>query len=936
MSRLSTVKKIFLLPLFFLIAYPVIYFDTLMKYMNLYSSKLPQNNTINSDWSKLINSEDDLYEVIKYVKDETNKDSLFLVFRQSEFVYYAGRRYIDDSDPILIGLYRMLDKYKAYNCLQELGIDYIYLPKYMTPTFYNTQICHITADPELCELIKSIGGYRLFRFHKVKRKVYMSPVKITNADFSLRRPDGKSPAGWTLYTNEKKDKAENWSMAKDQDGESVLTVNNWDKGNTYLYSGDGPIDFLPHRCFSFGRRIEPDTMYHFNARLKGDGIFKVFLAEFNAEGKYSWVPLWDAVLSEDYKNIENSFVTSEDAHEYRIIFILEGKGELNIKNVSMERIDFPGEDRPALDHALGNKDGPDDSGGLLQDYNLYKENFEKVAADRPENLGWSTYSNGDPITWPWGLTEDGFQSKAAIYLKQGEQEDPGWFSNWLRRTGIKEKNYQDLWLYTGSGGIADPPSSNFDRSGTIETLQAPWMSEFRIGFLLKEYDEEPGIIYVDDPEFSLSRHLPDNSGKGIFKKRRISLDPELHEWSVSSERDYRKRSTGLTETSHPGMYGPDMRKPSPGWISLPLEWLGLETDDRSAWLYTGPGQLSEPPGESGDMGWHIGDLGEPMCRFTARVKGRGSCGLYFWWYDQYGKAKNQYLGDYFLPRQYEMLDRKFYLPHGPVEGRLSASVKGKGSADLYIWWYNPNGEASYFPLGRYDLSEKDKKIEAEFILPPEAQEFRVALQMGNDQDKSAISLNDLNVEFSESHMDAKSEPGKVWSPVMVSDLESVAPEKPESLGWSTYSEGLPVTWEWGLTEESHAGRYGLYLKQSGNKDTWLYTGHGDITHAPSQYLDNDWKIRNKGPSPYRLTASVKGKGYVLVYVWWYDQDGQLSNQELGRYYLPEEYKLLTREFELPQAAFEYRIGFLFKESHENEGKDSEPSILYVDNFKIEH
>lgn len=152
-------------------------------------------------------------------------------------------------------------------------------------------------------------------------------------------------------------------------------------------------------------------------------------------------------------------------------------------------------------------------------------------------------------------------------------------------------------------------------------------------------------------------------------------------------------------------------------------------------------------------------------------------------------------------------------------------------------------------------------------------------------------------------------------------------------GWSRHREcpknyaGVRrASWPWGLTTDSNSGKYGVYLRQSDNRDYWLYTGQGSIVRPPSSYFDDRLRIEKHGSSSYCMSASVKVDGCVDLYIWWYDEQGKPGDRHIGRYFLPEDYKTLIKEFELPEEAKELSIAFLLGE------KNKKISSLYIDDL----
>jgi hypothetical protein len=102
-------------------------------------------------------------DMVRRVRRITPPDAFFLIFHQSTFSYYAGRRFIRDVDTRLVDFYRAQDKRAAVAQLQLLGVQYVYLPPWSWPTIQNSKILDIVKDPAAAELVVEHAGYRLYR-----------------------------------------------------------------------------------------------------------------------------------------------------------------------------------------------------------------------------------------------------------------------------------------------------------------------------------------------------------------------------------------------------------------------------------------------------------------------------------------------------------------------------------------------------------------------------------------------------------------------------------------------------------------------------------------------------------------------------------------------------------------------------------------------------
>jgi hypothetical protein len=73
---------------------------------------------------------------------------------------------------------------------------------------------------------------------------------------------------------------------------------------------------------------------------------------------------------------------------------------------------------------------------------------------------WSTYSEGRPITWPWGEGDGGDPGQPGVYLRQIDQHD--------------------YWLYTGQGPVAAAPSG-----ATADLWRVETPGSYRVSTFLK-------------------------------------------------------------------------------------------------------------------------------------------------------------------------------------------------------------------------------------------------------------------------------------------------------------------------------------------------------------------------------------------------------------------------------------------------------------------
>jgi len=892
------------------------------------------------DWTKLRQSTMGEYQIIRYARESTPKDSLFLVLRMAEFAYYADRNYIRHVDPRMVEFYKAEDKDKAFEILSSMEIDYVLVPYYLDPSYYNSQLVHILADPQCADLVMD-NNYSLYRLRKKKRKVSYQDFRMPEPAARLKQNGQVALAGWTIYKKGSGVTSEGLRPVSSTSGATDFIVNN-DGGELYLYSGQGLMAYTPSPFFRNLYNISPGANYHFSARVKGRGALKVYLAEYSGGAALQWILLWEGVLQGEGRFIERQFITSSQTRKYRLIFLLVGQGHFSVRDIQAGRILF---EAPM--------ERPSESDWWT--WNI--SDFEEAEPGRPETIGWSTYSDNRSVTWSWGLTKDSFQGRQALFLKQPD--------------------FRNYWLYTGPGLLPWPPSSFFnqdwqvsspepakfriqgrikgrgrgelylfwyDQSGysakNLEVFDLPAQykpfeinfqlpegaREFRAAFLLRGKIWWKGLVYrlayllgVEDPEEKLSALYLDQVvitkeelrtvdeaeelGRSVRKetleesRRREDLVQVISKWRLLISSDLEEaeparletlgwstwsgdRPTtwpwGLTTDSHGGRYALYLERP----------------DSKDYWLYTGNGPLPAAPSSAGDLRWGIKCSESPDLLVKAFVKGQGSADLYLLWYDQDRHKHEEFLGAITLTPHY-----------GPVTRVVR--------------------------------------------LPVEAREFRVAfLLRGLDKERSAIQVDDLTVDIRGKRGDFFR---PEWPVLTGSDLESAEPARLETLGWSTWSDHRAANWPWGLTKDSHGGRYAIYLQQPDFKDYWLYTGRPIPSLSRDQLFDRDWLVKGTGSALFRLKAFVKGGGFTDVYLFWRDKNG-FHAKAVDRFYLFSEYKPIDRVVKLPEEAKdaqEFGAAFLlrgktkrrmiYEKASDLLGRDynkQELSTLFVDDLRI--
>lgn len=111
--------------------------------------------------------------ILHYIKEKTEQDAIFLLFRNAEFPLYTKRKHITYLDPRMVNVYQSENETTLYTRLKDLNISYIYVPPYPNAVRSNTLFSTFLNNPAYTTLLMESHGYRLY---KIK----------TSPDFSYR------------------------------------------------------------------------------------------------------------------------------------------------------------------------------------------------------------------------------------------------------------------------------------------------------------------------------------------------------------------------------------------------------------------------------------------------------------------------------------------------------------------------------------------------------------------------------------------------------------------------------------------------------------------------------------------------------------------------------------------------------------------------------
>lgn len=366
------------------------------------------------------------FGVLDYIRRSTPVDSTFLVFRRSDFMAYGERKFLINYDPRLAGFYSISDVDLAIDFLQDLGVDYFFLTPNPHPTVYRSCVTDIIGDPRLASLEYEAGGYRLFKLHRVPQD--KKTIAVLGQD-SLAQQE------WSLQSG-----GERSIVVKDQVGHIPAST---DKVIRQFYSGKGPLSFSPSYAFSQKSIIYSNTFYTFSAKIRGSGQCDVHLAQYDTEGAMlSFSGMWTGFLSESaLKQIGGVTRTNKAAAEYRLVFVFSDNRKILVEDVALDMV-------VSSDVLQRTDDFQNEIFKKTIDTRkwatVYESDFEAAEVNDLQSIGWSTYSEGRVVTWPWGRTETSHGGNYSVYLEQPDN--------------------RSYWLYTGAGNVTTPAGASFDNS----------------------------------------------------------------------------------------------------------------------------------------------------------------------------------------------------------------------------------------------------------------------------------------------------------------------------------------------------------------------------------------------------------------------------------------------------------------------------------------
>ncbi|AHE67617.1 hypothetical protein Loa_02073 [Legionella oakridgensis ATCC 33761 = DSM 21215] len=307
---------------------------------NVFDYKLSLTTLFNSNMAKAKHVQE-TYNLLAYFSKNTSPDSVLLSFRNAEAAYYANHRYVYHTDRKMLPVYTAKDKSQAHQALMDLGINYLAVPNHPLSYIDQSYLGELIGDPAFSELVYQNGSSRLYKLYDNPLSYSATELQLTNPDFSQRNKD-RQLMNWAASWNKRGN-----GIAKDVYDGVVLCNTSPSHSQTALFSGNSYkiISEAFNRYLSRQTTgdivLEPEQTYQLNVRMRGYGNVMVYLAEYTKDGYLGLQKIWHTIsYGNESKNKQVQFQSSSLASQYRLVFVLDGQGWINLQNIGIRQIHY--------------------------------------------------------------------------------------------------------------------------------------------------------------------------------------------------------------------------------------------------------------------------------------------------------------------------------------------------------------------------------------------------------------------------------------------------------------------------------------------------------------------------------------------------------------------------------------------------------------------
>lgn len=307
---------------------------------SVFDYKLSLNTLFDDDEVKAKHAQD-TYNLLEFYRNNAPKDSILLSFRNAEAAFYANKQYFYHTDPRMLPVYTAKSKWDTYKALVGLGIQYIAVPNYPLSYIDQSYISQVLGDPGIAKLIYQHGGAKLYELLPNPITYKLDEVFINNKDFS-KLSQKQELINWLIYSGGeiKRDRKTEGGGIHIINISSFPTLSYILSGSKGWYGG------------SFGRflsnqhkgdiALNPNQTYQLSTKIKGYGNLIVYLAEYSEEGYLGLQKIWQTILFNKETIVKTAqFQTGALPKNYRLVFVLTGKGRANIQDMDLAQVHYP-------------------------------------------------------------------------------------------------------------------------------------------------------------------------------------------------------------------------------------------------------------------------------------------------------------------------------------------------------------------------------------------------------------------------------------------------------------------------------------------------------------------------------------------------------------------------------------------------------------------
>lgn len=286
--------------------------------------------------------------IVENVRNVIPEDDITLVFRQAEFGFYGERPFIFYLDEAIAPVFRLPSADAIAAALKERGVRWIMIPDYGLTEINETKFVDLFARPDICELVVSNGGYRLFHLTDAPRPFVSR--QIAGGGFGT---SDASAAVWSVVstTNGVTSRTPRASLERLEDGllmaaTSLPGLNTRDV--SYLARGslaaDAPMNVVPRSDIPL---VEGPVLLSMDVEGRGNIELRIVTGREGAANEYRTI--WSGALLGERRTIKGVYLDAgfltqglnAPTRRHRIQLSLRGPGEVKARSWRADFLEPP-------------------------------------------------------------------------------------------------------------------------------------------------------------------------------------------------------------------------------------------------------------------------------------------------------------------------------------------------------------------------------------------------------------------------------------------------------------------------------------------------------------------------------------------------------------------------------------------------------------------